>query len=781
MAQRTKAPAKTLTLKGELGFIRTDNRDGYKSLRAGDKVKVTWHEYLGSGSAYMREMGADWTTTITPELGNRIFKNWPSEWKDWRTEGNPTGTGRIILVDRGIEENPLFGFGKAKTSYSSKLMTGAYNAGYKGSNGHRGDALFNEWLSHQSEKDLDSGFVRRLRDEYKKGMNDFHNKQGGSSSHDLARSSPHTPFTTGKARTSTSDEMRERRRQEAREDRAQIRKERAEERAQVRKEKLEYRERLAALKAEKRAHGPAERVRKSEDLKSMGEEYKGRTIRRTQKGFEVLGETWTTMGQAKEYVDLYNITGGKVYRKTNSGRKGAEAKRFIMANPKRNSGLKPVPHIWDYSPAQLQKFANEQYPFGVSEEATQEWMRLRDEYYKAVGPRSGEEILKAGDKHGRNFVWKWVQEYRKSNPGPVESTLRSVTTTGKRVGQYLDRELGHVVGNPKTKLDLILDSIDRTGREVTFDVRDGYTAEQKKRLEDTARARGFNVSGDGKYILVRKIKSNPDGDLYDRIQAHLAEPDTVIAIRTHLKQTNYTGKHASLFIRPTKPGETGVYVKRGKQRDYVFPQYVHFGRWKTKSNPESSAASMYETFHGRPSQEEVIIERDLHYHENVAGLGTCCGFIVTLLSGYQCVIGLSGYEWQGKIPKPDEKWKPRVHGGFVKTDPNAEEVLLTSNEDGTQCFLDGGDQSLDVESLGITGHAAKKESIVLGDVSFVGYETEKDFDKFEPTQYVHSFSEDTRGPLPQLRYDRLNQSLHLDGGVYFIDRPLMGTSAGIED
>lgn len=55
----------------------------------------------------------------------------------------------------------------------------------------------------------------------------------------------------------------------------------------------------------------------------------------------------------------------------------------------------------------------------------------------------------------------------------------------------------------KTKLDLILDAIDRTGREITFDVR-GFSPDHRKRLEDTATLRGLHVSGDGKWILVRK-------------------------------------------------------------------------------------------------------------------------------------------------------------------------------------------------------------------------------------------------------------------------------------
>jgi hypothetical protein len=111
-------------------------------------------------------------------------------------------------------------------------------------------------------------------------------------------------------------------------------------------------------------------------------------------------------------------------------------------------------------------------------------------------------------------------------------------------------------------------------------------------------------------------------------------------------------------------------------------------------------------------------------------------------------------------------------------DPNT--TLLSSNEDGTQLYLVGGDQSLDISTLGIEGDAATKELVTIGDVCKVYYETEKDFDKFETIQYHHELGEET-GELPVLAYDRLNKRLLFVGGAYRIERPLMETSAGIEN
>ena len=197
-----------------------------------------------------------------------------------------------------------------------------------------------------------------------------------------------------------------------------------------------------------------------------------------------------------------------------------------------------------------------------------------------------------------------------------------------------------------------------------------------------------------------------------------------------------------------------------------------------KHNPESSSMDMYSSFHGRPSRETVEITETIHDHDNVAALGTCCGFLI-VAGSKQFAIGLSGYTWSPRADGPGKK-----KGGFVKTDPAADDVFLSSNEEGTQMFVDGGDQELDLSSLGITGREAEKEAVVIGDVAMVAYETEKEFDKFDLIQYVHTLSEDSKGPLPVLRYMRRNSKgarMFLDGGVYYIEKPLVGTSPGIED
>lgn len=62
----------------------------------------------------------------------------------------------------------------------------------------------------------------------------------------------------------------------------------------------------------------------------------------------------------------------------------------------------------------------------------------------------------------------------------------------------------------KTRLDLILDKVKCREREVTFDL-EGYTKAQASRVRSAARARGFNVSGTGRWVLVRDLSCAKGG------------------------------------------------------------------------------------------------------------------------------------------------------------------------------------------------------------------------------------------------------------------------------
>jgi hypothetical protein len=357
---------------------------------------------------------------------------------------------------------------------------------------------------------------------------------------------------------------------------------------------------------------------------------------------------------------------------------------------------------------------------------------------------------------------------------------------------------------------------------------------------------------------------------------------------------------------------TALAIERDMRYGPGAPSRLPKGFGPRKRNPEDSAASMYESFHGSPSEQVVTYEDEEHYHEYLSELGVCCGFLVECVDGGVQAIGLSGYEWQGKgkdqgfvegaatrtnpkrkkgpigqsaellggwageadselgrlvsgnpmsneesrsmpnvaqiraqatriikgkIPasvrkelnngvrlgllghlkkdglKPEVYYHPdHRHGAIERQRVEAEysaslianvvgfnrdmrenrsnpgspdpvspdTTLLCSNEDGTQLYLQGGDQSLDLGALGITGESATKELIVVGEAVKIYYETAKDFDNHEVIQYHHELGEET-GEVPILTYDRLNERLMLIGGAYHIEKPMLETSPGIEN
>lgn len=63
--------------------------------------------------------------------------------------------------------------------------------------------------------------------------------------------------------------------------------------------------------------------------------------------------------------------------------------------------------------------------------------------------------------------------------------------------------------------------------------------------------------------------------LLDKIRETLSKPNGRVVVSTYTKQTVYGPKHLPMFSANER--EQGVYVQRGKRRDYVFPQYVFFG------------------------------------------------------------------------------------------------------------------------------------------------------------------------------------------------------------
>ena len=78
-----------------------------------------------------------------------------------------------------------------------------------------------------------------------------------------------------------------------------------------------------------------------------------------------------------------------------------------------------------------------------------------------------------------------------------------------------------------------------------------------------------------------------------------------------------------------------------------------------RGNPESDAASMYESFHGTPSTGELVIQDQIHYHGNLAELGVLCGLKVRLVTGEDFTLEFGGMPGQMENPSYPGRYKPR--------------------------------------------------------------------------------------------------------------------------
>lgn len=189
---------------------------------------------------------------------------------------------------------------------------------------------------------------------------------------------------------------------------------------------------------------------------------------------------------------------------------------------------------------------------------------------------------------------------------------------------------------------------------------------------------------------------------------------------------------------------------------------------KSKRNPEEAADYLYEKFHGRPSEQTVVVEKQIHHHDHLTGLGDLVEIWIETPTGLLAQI---------EFPENDRP-------------------ILSSSEDGTQLYIEGGQQKIDLKKLEMDGKEWRKDRMCLGKFALpegkrkhnITYFTEKSFDRWEPIFYEHDLGEQNEGEpkskrreSPVLIYDPRSEQLEIAGGEYTIKSPAFGTSVGIEN
>jgi hypothetical protein len=197
-------------------------------------------------------------------------------WRKRRERGTDKTGGKMRNAKR---KKNFLGFGGAKATFSSKLMDQAYKAGYAGKGGQRSTTFFSDWyakLSESERKTHHGSLKAKLRAQYEKGVREEHRD--------------HLAGTKVK---------------------------------------------IQALKSEKReSPKPAKPEGK---LKDENVDYRGVTIKRTTHGFDVKGEVWNNLKQAKEFADIYIASQGRAHSKARNRRRKRNAgdySRVSAGNPK---------------------------------------------------------------------------------------------------------------------------------------------------------------------------------------------------------------------------------------------------------------------------------------------------------------------------------------------------------------------------------------------------------------------------------------------------------------
>lgn len=243
-------------------------------------------------------------------------------------------------------------------------------------------------------------------------------------------------------------------------------------------------------------------------------------------------------------------------------------------------------------------------------------------------------------------------------------------------------------------------------------------------------------------------------------------------------------------LNPRKEGEWSRFVRLANQQ----PNRYRLVRpkFKARRNSAEAAEDFYETFHGEPSQETVVVEKTFHEHSHTGGIGPLVECWIETPTGLLVCL---------EFPRND----------MPMLSANEEKIVLddgTVIRPGSQLYIDGGNQHVDLGKLEFTGSWVK-ERMNLGTFAQpsedleelqrsyvekgqkyspwnITYQTRKSFDGFELTDYQHWLGEPDEGKTqwrqpPDFHYDPVNEQLYVVGGEYQIKLPLVGVSAGIEN
>lgn len=253
--------------------------------------------------------------------------------------------------------------------------------------------------------------------------------------------------------------------------------------------------------------------------------------------------------------------------------------------------------------------------------------------------------------------------------------------------------------------------------------------EYARKLE-TYRTPHTNPAGDHDSFFAVPGTNRPRGSgltIFHRYSFDDAVKAALEGAYTMRKTYTVWGKH---YVSPT-----GDVWEKLKTVTPAAAQKAHWG------NPAPAAAALYESWTGEPSTHETVVVDTIHAHAHLTDLAR-----------------LVAFKLRG------------VRGQLKFTDHS---TRLCSNETGTQLYIRGGDQAINLDDFNTVSNRRidpTKDSVVLGEIEYLYYSARKPFLGKEHTKtgvYKHKLGEET-GNRPVLLYDTRSALLSISGGSYYI-------------
>lgn len=205
------------------------------------------------------------------------------------------------------------------------------------------------------------------------------------------------------------------------------------------------------------------------------------------------------------------------------------------------------------------------------------------------------------------------------------------------------------------------------------------------------------------------------------------------------------GKHNPLPLAFIESGEATIlqpYQKKATKEAQRLQKRLGLtlNKGRKRRNTAEAATDLYQGFHGEPSKMWVEVITPLHEHKYLAALGELVSLDIISHTGAH--IDVKGFDVQG------------------------EPALLCSNEQRTQLFVEGGDQSVNVDLFGIREPIHEIET--LGELNSIEYYTIKKHLGSEGGEaiYRHKLKAHRFRRKPDVIYDTVNKLLSFSGGNY---------------